>query len=243
MIVAIVQARMGSTRLPGKVLMDICGSTMIERVLHASASASRVDGVIAAIPDTAEDDDLSSLIDAKGFRVFRGSADDVLDRYYSAALSVGMKQGDHVVRITADCPLMDPHLIDRVIENHLKFDATYSSNVRPPTYPDGLDIEVFTFESLESAAKTAVKSSEREHVTPAIFQGSKLSYNLMHPTDLSDIRLTVDHQDDLDFVREFVRKFGEVDLNTIRSCVNQISDDRVHQRNEGYKKSLEQESK
>jgi spore coat polysaccharide biosynthesis protein SpsF (cytidylyltransferase family) len=242
MIVAIVQARTGSTRLPGKVLMDICGESMVERVLKAASSAERVDSAVAAIPDTVEDDDLAEKITSLGFPVFRGSACDVLDRYWQAALKSGMKSGDHIVRITADCPLMDPRLIDRVIQSHIEIGADYSSNVRPPTFPDGLDIEVFTFDALESAAKSARRPSEREHVTPAIFDSAVISYNLTHFEDLSDIRMTVDHEDDLDFVREFVRNFGEVSLDTVRSCVQKITDTRDHQRNEGYLKSLRQEA-
>jgi len=240
-IVAIVQARVGSSRLPGKVLMDLCGESMVERVMSAASSASLIDEVVAAIPVTKEDDALNDLLQRRSLKVFRGSTDDVLDRYYTTALSIGMSIGDHIVRITADCPLMLPSVIDDVVREHQARGVDYTSNVRPPTYPDGLDVEVFSFESLEKAAKNAVKPSEREHVTPFIFQNAATTFNLVNHTDLSDVRLTVDHQDDLEFVREFITRFERVNFQTLRSCVEKINDVRLHQRNEGYAKSLKED--
>ena len=238
MIVAIVQARVGSSRLPGKVLMDLCGESM---VMSAASSASLIDEVVAAIPDTKEDDALNEILQRRNLKVFRGSTDDVLDRYYTTALSMGMSSGDHIVRITADCPLMLPSVIDDVVREHQARGVDYTSNVRPPTYPDGLDVEVFSFESLEKAAKNALKPSEREHVTPFIFQNAATTFNLVNHEDLSDVRLTVDHQDDLEFVREFITRFERVEFQTLRSCVTQIKDIRLHQRNEGYAKSLKED--
>ena len=241
MIVAIVQARVGSSRLPGKVLMDLCGESMVEKVMSAASSASLIDEVVAAIPDTKEDDALNEILQRRNLKVFRGSTDDVLDRYYTTALSMGMSSGDHIVRITADCPLMLPSVIDDVVREHQARGVDYTSNVRPPTYPDGLDVEVFSFESLEKAAKNALKPSEREHVTPFIFQNAATTFNLVNHEDLSDVRLTVDHQDDLEFVREFITRFERVEFQTLRSCVTQIKDIRLHQRNEGYAKSLKED--
>ena len=156
MIVAIVQARVGSSRLPGKVLMDLCGESMVEKVMSAASSASLIDEVVAAIPVTKEDDALNEVLQRRNLKVFRGSTDDVLDRYYTTALSMGMSSGDHIVRITADCPLMLPSVIDDVVREHQARGVDYTSNVRPPTYPDGLDVEVFSFESLEKAAKNVI---------------------------------------------------------------------------------------
>lgn len=241
MITAIVQARVGSSRLPGKVLMDIGGKTMVERVLEAASNAERVDAVIAAIPDLSEDDALSFHIRDLGYDVFRGSSDDVLDRFCGAAVLSGMKSGDAVVRLTADCPLMVPEVIDQVVEAFVNNSVCYASNVRPPSYPDGLDVEVFTFDSLCAAHENAKKKSEREHVTPFIFESAVNTINVRNSEDLSDIRLTVDHADDLEFVREFVLTCGAVELSQIRTQIASIRDARSHERNEGYQKSLNEE--
>ncbi len=241
MITAIVQARVGSSRLPGKVLMDIGGKTMVERVLEAARCAESVDAVIAAIPDLPEDDALSSHIQELGYDVFRGSSDDVLDRFCGASVLSGMIPGDGVVRLTADCPLMIPEVIDQVVEAFINNSVCYASNVRPPTYPDGLDVEVFSFDSLCAAHEKATKKSEREHVTPYIFESAMTTINVRNTEDLSDIRLTVDHPDDLEFVREFVLKCGSVELPQIRAQISSINDTRSHERNEGYAKSLSEE--
>jgi spore coat polysaccharide biosynthesis protein SpsF (cytidylyltransferase family) len=238
MIAAIIQARMGSSRLPGKVLMDICGQTMVERVIAAVKRSSHVDLVMVAIPDTQEDDELFRILKQRRHGVVRGSANDVLSRYFDAAQALSLSKTDSIVRITADCPLMMSSVIDHVCESHLRSSADYTSNVRPPTYPDGLDVEVFTFASLHDAVMNAKKESEREHVTPYIFASAKNSQNVERQQDLSDIRLTVDHQDDLDFVREYVARFGEVQLDHLRDQISLINDDRSHRRNEGYEKSL-----
>ena len=242
MIAAIVQARMGSSRLPGKVLMDICGKTMIHRILDAASRAKNVNALIAAIPDGPDDNELFEHIRLLGFEVYRGSTDDVLARFHGAATKLGLKSGDGVVRLTADCPLMLPEMIEQVVDAFVKNSVTYASNVRPPTYPDGLDVEVFSFDDLESAHRNARKTSEREHVTPYVYETASASINLRNRTDLSDIRLTVDHIDDLEFVREYVQRFTCVDLKVIRDQVSLISDARSHMRNEGYQKSLKEES-
>ena len=238
MIAAIIQARIGSSRLPGKVLMDICGQTMVERVVSAVKMSSHIDRVVVAIPDAVEDDELFLTLTKSGHSVVRGSTDDVLSRYCKAAQSIGLNDSDSIVRITADCPLMMSSVIDHVCESHLRSNADYTSNVRPPTYPDGLDVEVFTFASLHDAVVNAKKESEREHVTPYIFASAKNSQNVKRQHDLSDIRLTVDHQEDLDFVREYVARFGEVDLDRLRDQISIINDHRSYRRNEGYEKSL-----
>jgi len=240
MIVAIVQARMGSSRLPGKVLQDICGQTMVERVLRA-ASSSAVDRVVAAIPDSSEDDLLFDHVKRLGFSSYRGSADDVLNRFYRAAVFSGVKEDDLIVRLTADCPLMMPSVISQVVQAHTENRTSYTSNVRPPTFPDGLDVEVFSFGSLQLADKIAARKFEREHVTPFIYQTAATSVNVRNTDDLSEFRLTVDHQDDLDFVRDFAERFGTVNLLSLRDNISQIRDARTHARNEGLAKSIKEE--
>ena len=240
MIVAIVQARMGSSRLPGKVLQDICGQTMVERVLRA-ASSSAVDRVVAAIPDTLDDDPLFEHVRSLNFSTYRGSPDDVLNRFYETAVFAGLKDSDLIVRLTADCPLMMSSVVSQVVRAHAENSTSYTSNVRPPTFPDGLDVEVFSFESLRIANDLATRKFEREHVTPFIYQTAGTSVNVRNSEDLSEFRLTVDHQDDLDFVREFVERFEVVNLASLRDNISQIRDSRTHERNEGLTKSIKEE--
>ncbi len=199
MIVAIIQARMGSSRLPGKVLADIHGEPMLVRVVARVRQAKRVDKVALATSTAASDDAVAKLCEARGILCMRGSEDDVLDRYHAAARAAS---ADIVVRITADCPLIDPDVIDRVIETHLRQGVDYTSNVARPTFPDGLDAEVFSFAALTRAWTEATSQSDREHVTPFIRRDAGFSRaSLEHTADLSSQRWTVDSQRDLDFVR------------------------------------------
>src|SRR5438067_2111172 len=190
--VAIVQARMGSSRLPGKVLRDIHGEPMLYRVLSRIRRAVHLDDVLVATTSRREDDCISRLASAWGFRAFRGSEEDVLDRYYKAARFSG---AELVVRITADCPLAAPELIDQAIEEMLSSHADYVSNSRPySTYPEGLDVEVIRFEALERAWREAAQISEREHVTPYIWKGERgfSTVLLSCPKPFPRVRLTVD---------------------------------------------------
>ena len=147
-VVAIVQARMGSTRLPGKVLMDISGWSMLWHVVNRVRQAKWVDKVVVATSGSVSDDPVATLCEQEGIPCFRGSEDDVLDRYYQAAKWIG---ANVIVRITADCPLIDPYVVDDVVKHYVDGDYDYVSNTAPPTFPDGLDIEVFSFEALERA--------------------------------------------------------------------------------------------
>lgn len=200
MIVTIIQARMGSTRLPGKVLMDICGHPMLWHVINRARQAKLLDDVLVATSEKASDDPVVAFCEQEGVPCFRGSEDDVLDRYYRAAVWIG---ADTVVRITADCPLIDPVVSDKVIAAYLDGGCDYASNTIERTYPDGLDTEVFSFETLEKAWLEARLMSEREHVTPYIWKNEEL-FNLRQVTqemDLSGLRWTVDEPEDLEFVR------------------------------------------
>src|ERR1035437_9031560 len=167
MILGIVQARLGSTRLPEKVLAEIEGYTLIEHVLRRSAAAKRVDKVVVATTNRPEDDRLEKFVrESFGFEVFRGSTDDVLDRFFRCAAPYSPEL---IVRITADDPLKDPEIIDRAVKIQLD-DPTldYCSNTIKPTFPEGFDIETFRFSALATAASEARLPSEREHVTPFI---------------------------------------------------------------------------
>lgn len=162
-VVGILQARTGSTRLPGKVLMPLESTPMLEREIERVRRAQRIDTLVIATSDAAQDDPIAMLADRLGVVCFRGSEKDVLDRYYHAAESVG---ADIVIRITGDCPLHDPAVIDEVVEHFRASACDYCSG--PTNYPEGLDTEVFTFTALKESWEKARLPSEREHVTAYI---------------------------------------------------------------------------
>ena len=171
--VAIIQARMQATRLPGKVLADLEGKPVLRRVVDRARRASTLDAVVVATSDNPADDVLAGFCREFGTDCFRGSRDDVLDRYRRAAECF---QAEVVVRLTADCPLLDPQVIDRVVRAYGQGEFDYVSNALECTYPDGLDTEVFSYKSLERAWREARRQSEREHVssytTPGVQAGS-----------------------------------------------------------------------
>ncbi len=214
LVVAIIQARMGSTRLPGKVLLDIAGKPMLLRVVERVRAAACVDEVVVATSVNPCDDPVQSLCAALGIKCFRGSERDVLDRYYRSAEWIG---ADVVARITADCPLVDPAVIDLVISAYLKGGVDYASNRRyrddvvSNIYPDGLDAEVFSFAALERAWLEARLASEREHVTPYIWKNPRAFRTLSvgDEADLSGLRWTVDEGADLEFVRLVYQRLGD----------------------------------
>jgi len=199
---AIIQARMNSSRLPGKVLMPVLGKPMLAQMLDRVAQAKSIARIVVATTDQRADDEIAALCRREGYECFRGSEDDVLDRYYQAARR---GHADVVVRLTADCPLMDSATIDTVTKTFLDGQYDYVSNTAPlpSTWPDGSDVEVFSFAALQRAWREAVKPSDREHVTfylwnnPAEFRVHRVE----HVPDWSDYRLTVDYAQDLELVR------------------------------------------
>jgi glutamate-1-semialdehyde 2,1-aminomutase len=203
--VAIVQARMNSTRFPGKVMLPICGTPMIGLLLQRLAGATLVDQIVLATSEDPRNDLLTKYVQELGYTVFRGSEDDVLDRYYQAAKEV---EADLVVRITGDCPLIDPVVVNEVISGFLNDDVDYASNIVPPTYPDGLDTEVFKFQALETAWNDAKTPQEREHVTAFIRESARFSQvNLSHAKDQSGERWTVDEPEDFEVVQKIFEHF------------------------------------
>jgi len=203
---AIVQARMGSTRLPDKAMKRIAGVPMIELLLRRLSHAARLDGIALATSVDVRNDPLAAHVQALGFEVFRGSEHDVLDRYYQAAVT---RQPDVVIRITGDCPLMDPALVDEVIEARESSCVDYASNVDPPSYPDGLDIEVFTLAALHAAWSETSKKHDREHVTPYIRESARFTKrNVANAEDLSGERWTVDEADDFAVVTAVFEHFA-----------------------------------
>jgi glutamate-1-semialdehyde 2,1-aminomutase len=204
-ILAIVQARMGSTRFPNKVMQRVRDVPLIELLLGRLAQSSEISQIIVATSEDGRNDPLVAHVQGLGFGVFRGSESDVLDRYYQAARSY---RPDAVVRVTGDCPLIDWRVVDAVIGQFKRGDADYVSNVDPPTYPDGLDTEVFSFESLEEAWQCASRPVEREHVTPYIRESGRFRVrNVRNGTDMSGQRWTVDEPADFAVIERIFEHF------------------------------------
>lgn len=205
-IVAIVQARTGSTRLPNKVMKTIGGKPLIELLLSRLSRAQLVDKIILATPKGESNKSLVQHVRSLGYGCFCGDEKDVLDRYFKAAVDV---QADVVVRITGDCPLVDAGLVDQAIKEFKRVGVDYLSNASPPTYPDGLDIEVFTFAALQRSAEEANDEYDREHVTPYLLKGDDFKRkSLLNDIDLSNLRWTVDEQVDLDVVSAVFSHFA-----------------------------------
>ena len=205
-IVAIVQARMGSSRLPGKVLKLINGIPVIELLLLRLSKSKLVDQIVVATSDAVADIRLSDHVENLGFSCSQGSENDVLERFYDAAKQ---HDADVIVRVTGDCPFVDANLVDQVIEGYLSSDVDYFSNVMPPTYPDGLDVEVFSFSVLERSHLEGQESHEREHVTPyARVSGFFQTGNMISSEDFSHIRLTLDERDDFTLIDKIFNYFS-----------------------------------
>lgn len=203
--VAIVQARMGSTRFPRKVMRTICGTPMIGLLLARLARAQRLDQIVLVTSEAPVNDSLAEYVESLGFAVERGSENDVLDRYYRAAVAT---KAEIVVRVTGDCPLIDPELVDDVVNEYLESGADYASNNSPPTFPDGLDAEVFSFRALESAWTNAKSAFEREHVTPYICETQCfVKANVANTEDRSTERWTVDEPEDFEVITRVFEHF------------------------------------
>lgn len=211
-VLAIIQARTGSTRLPGKVLQDIGGQTMLARVISRVQQAATINQIVVATSTEAGDDPIEEVCNGLSVPVFRGNEQDVLDRFYQAATAF---HAQAVVRITADCPLIDPGLIDAVVTAFLAAQPDYASNILERRYPRGLDTEVITMAALSRAWREAKEPYQRVHVTPYFYQNAQLFRLLSVPngTDLSHYRWTVDTPDDLEFVRLIYGRFAN--RNTI----------------------------
>jgi spore coat polysaccharide biosynthesis protein SpsF len=212
--IAIIQARMSSSRLPGKVLLDIAGQPMLVRVVERTSKAKSLDGVIVATTTESPDDAIAALCAKRGYACYRGSVNDVLDRYYQAARAF---QAGVVVRITADCPVIDPDLIDQAVGELLRSGADFVANRLPPpwhrTYPIGLDLEVCTFQALERAWRETDQPHQREHVMPYLYEeeGRFHSIQLDHDPDYGHLRWTVDTPEDLELIRRVYEHFGGQD--------------------------------
>lgn len=241
--VAIIQGRMSSSRLPGKILADIAGQPMLTRVFTRTTRAKTVDEVIFATTTDASDDPVAEYCNFSGIPFTRGSLFDVLDRYYQTAAQA---KADVIVRITADCPIIDPVLIDDVVNTLLKNEYDFACNRLPPpwnrTYPIGLDVEACTFKVLQKAWKEAKEPQHREHAMPYFYEGVKLSAFsrqrsegisprgfrialLNNATDFGDYRWTVDTPKDLEFIRQVYSHFNGRDDFTWKEVLDLVHDE------------------
>lgn len=209
-VVAIIQARMGSTRLPGKVLKDLGGETVLARVVNRTRRATLLDEVVVATSILPADDAIARECERLKVAYFRGDEADVLDRYYRAAQQFA---ADAIVRITADCPLIDPELIDATIRSSLDQKADYASNSLARTYPRGLDVEVINADALARAWSAAKEDYQRTHVTPYLYQNPELFkvISIAGEVDHSRYRWTLDTTEDLELLRAVYKHFGNRD--------------------------------
>jgi len=244
-IICIIQARFNSIRLPGKVLMNLAGKSVLERVVERVKKSGLIDDVVVATTIRKEDLRIVKLCKKLGVRVFCGSEADVLDRYFQAAK---LLNATDIVRITADCPLIDHRIIDKVIGAHVFYKADYTSNTIDPTFPDGQDVEVFTFHALLVARRRARLMSDREHVTPFIKKNPSLFklVNVECKKDLSDKRWTLDEKEDYKLIGLIYKYLLKTNNNfAMKDILKLISEhpelEKINsgiQRNEGYLKSL-----
>ena len=202
MIVALLQGRMSSSRLPGKVLKPLVGEPMIYRQIERIKRSKTIDKLIVATSTESSDDAIEQFCKARRIEYFRGDLNNVLSRYYHAALSVNATT---VVRLTADCPVIDSNVIDAIVTKHVEEGNDYTSNTRPPTFPDGLDCEVIQFSVLEKAHFEATSDFDKEHVTPYITHHCEVFKVACYQNseDLSHHRWTVDNPEDFALV-EFI---------------------------------------
>lgn len=211
---AIIQARMGSTRLPGKVMMDLCGKPVLWHVLERVKQATLIDDIVVATSSEQADDRIDNFCRINGINCFRGEESDVLSRYYYAAKQY---PADAIVRITADCPLIDPYVIDTVIACFRDSSCEYAANFgEERTYPRGLDCEVFRASLLKRAFHEATEEYEREHVTPFMYWKQDNIAHVARQQDDSSMRWTLDTKEDFQLIEEIYRQFyhGKHDFYT-----------------------------
>jgi len=246
--VAIIQARMGSTRFPNKIVADICGKTMLERVIEKLSASKKIDQIVVATTNSISDLPIIQYCKDHQIHCFAGSEEDVLARYYEAAKKFS---AEVVIRVTSDCPLFDAGVLDEGLNEFISGDYDYVTNILPPSYPDGLDYSIIRFKLLEDAFQEAKLSSEREHVVPWIWkqcplQGGKRyrALNMSMRGNFSEMRWTVDYPQDLDLVKRVYAHFANRSFNWVETSQFMFSHPEIFKinqsiiRDEGYFKSV-----
>ena len=233
-VVTIIQARMSSTRLPGKIMLPILGKPLLLRMIERVQKAQLIGKLVVATSYNSDDDEIEKLCAENNLTCFRGNLTDLLDRHYQTGKKFS---ADAVVKIPSDCPLIDPYVIDKVIEHYIKNDdLDFVSNLHPATYPDGNDVEIMSFASLECAWKDATREYEREHTTPFIWEHDdafKIG-NVAWETGLdysSTHRWTIDYPEDYEFIRKIYeelyptnKKFSINDILSLLSRKPEIAE-------------------
>jgi len=249
-VIVVTQARSGSTRLPLKVLKKIQGKTLLQIHIDRIKQAQEVDDIYIATTTQKEDDIIVELANALNIKHSRGSEDDVLDRFYQAVKDI---KPTFIVRLTSDCPLIDPKLLDDVITQAKQQDLDYYANIFEECYPDGQDIEVFKFSALEKAWRNTTLKSDREHVTPYIrnnssYKGGTLFKSNNHGLEqnYNHVRLTVDEPQDFEVIKKIIETLGfDKDWKTYTDYYLNNHDIKALNsavvRNEGYQKSINQD--
>ena len=247
MIGCIIQARMGSSRLPGKVMMKIDNSkTILYYVINQIHKCKNIIKIVVATTTLDEDDVIVDHVQELGYDHFRGSSKDVLDRYYQCAREFKI---DSIIRISADCPLIEPNIIDVVIRKFLDGKYDYVTNSLTRTFPYGMDVEIFSFQTLENAWKNAKLPSEREHVTPYIYNHLKefKKFNVTNSKNFSNLRIMVDRENDFQLIKKILSKIEEQPillkdiLELFKKEPDIFSINKEYQTDEGYLKSLKKD--
>ncbi len=246
-IIAITQARSGSTRFPKKILNKINGETLLEIHINRIKKSNLIDEIIIATTENDSDNIITEIATSLNVKFFKGSEHDVLDRFYKSIISL---KPDFIVRLTSDCSLIDGNLIDEIIEEALKKSLDYYSNILFPTYPDGQDIEVIKFSALEKAWKESKLASDREHVTPFIKNNSTFfgkdfftSENHQYKQDYNHVRMVVDYPEDLKVIELLIQYCG-LNASWLEYVKCYLAESKISsyniqiERNEGYSKSL-----
>lgn len=249
MIGCIIQARMGSTRLPGKVMLPVDDSNpIIWHVVNQMKHSKLCEKLIVATTNLAEDEKIVDFAKKNSLYYFRGSAEDCLDRYYHCAKSFSISI---IVRITCDNPLIDPTLVDDAVKTFVEGNYDYVTNCKPRSFPQGTEVEVFSFSALERAWKEASKPSEREHVTPYFYNNPEKFriFNIVNQKNISNLRWTVDRISDLEFVRALVLRMRKSPilmkdvLQVLENEPDLVNLNKDYTMDEGYIKSLENDRK
>jgi len=245
---AIIQARMGSSRLSGKVMMKVDNNkSVLSYVVNQLKHCNLLDKIIIAITNLSEDEKIVEFANKLEIPYFRGNPTDVLDRYYQCAKKFSIST---IIRITSDDPLIDPTIVDQIIEKFNSSSFDYITNCRPRTYPQGTEAEIFSFSTLETAWQNAKKPSEREHVTPYLFNNPKKFkiFNIEYSKNISHLRWTVDMEQDLQFVKAVVSKIPKrpILMKDIISLLEKEPDlvniNKDYIMDEGYLKSIKEDN-